>query len=317
VKTYLVTGGAGFIGSHLADALLARGSRVRVLDSFATGRRVNLPPREGLEILEGDIRDFDTCRRAAAGCAGVFHQAALGSVPRSVADPVTTHAVNATGAVNVFRAAKEAGIRRVVFASSSSVYGDDPNLPKREDRVGLPLSPYAASKRSNELDAAAFARCYGMEFVGLRYFNVYGPRQDPDSPYAAVVPLFIHSLISGGSAVIHGDGEQTRDFTFVSDVVEANLSAMDRETGPFAVFNIGAGGRTSINELWRAVCAIVGIDREARHGPARPGDVRDSLADISLARAALVYRPRFDIREGLAATVASHRPAPVGGSSRA
>jgi UDP-N-acetylglucosamine 4-epimerase len=307
-ETYLVTGGAGFIGSHLADALLARGDRVRVLDNLSTGRRENLPPRDGLELIEGDIRDADCCRRAASGCAAVFHQAALGSVPRSIADPATTHAVNATGTSNVLVAAKEAGIRRVVYASSSSVYGDDPNMPKREDRVGRPLSPYAASKRSNELTAAAFARCYGMRLVGLRYFNVYGPRQDPDSPYAAVIPLFIKAALCGTQATINGDGEQTRDFTFVADVVGANLSAMERDTGPddSPVFNIGAGARISVNELWKAVCEIVGTRREARHGPPRPGDVRDSLADISRARAFLGYEPRHSIREGLAATVSSH-----------
>jgi len=306
-ETYLVTGGAGFIGSHLVDALLARGDRVRVLDNFSTGRRVNLPPREGLELLEGDIRDAETCRRAVSRCDGVFHQAALGSVPRSVADPATTHAVNATGTLNVFLAAKEAGIRRVVYASSSSVYGDDANLPKREERVGLPLSPYAASKRSSELAAAAFARCYAMELVGLRYFNVYGPRQDPDSPYAAVIPLFIRSALSGEAAVIHGDGEQTRDFTFVTDIVTANVAAMERDTGASPVFNIGAGGRTSVNELWETICGIVGTRRQARHGSPRPGDVRDSIADISRARAVLGYEPCYRIRDGLAATVESYR----------
>lgn len=306
-ETYLVTGGAGFIGSHLADALLALGDRVRVLDNFSTGRCINLPAREGLEVIEGDIRDLETCRRAASGCAGIFHQAALGSVPRSVADPATTHAVNATGTLNVFLAAKEAGIHRVVYASSSSVYGDDPNLPKREESVGQPLSPYAASKRSNELTATAFARCYGMRLVGLRYFNVYGPRQDPDSPYAAVIPLFIRSALSGEAAVIHGDGEQTRDFTFVSDIVTANVAAMERDAGGSPVFNIGAGGRTSVNELWETICEIVGMRRQARHVSPRSGDVRDSLADISRARAALGYEPRFRVRDGLVATVDSYR----------
>ena len=310
-NTYLVTGGAGFIGSHLADALLARGDRVRVLDNFSTGRRENLPPREALELVEGDIRDAETCRRAAHGCAGVFHQAALGSVPRSVADPATTFAVNATGTLNVFLAAKEAGIRRVVYASSSSVYGDDPNLPKREDRVGQPLSPYAASKRSNELTAAAFARCYGIRLTGLRYFNVYGPRQDPDSPYAAVIPLFIRAAIAQRAATIDGDGEQTRDFTYVSDVVAANLAAMERDSldgAGSALFNVGAGHRTSVNQLWETICEIAGSRLEARHGPQRPGDVRDSLADISRAAALLAYEPRFRIREGLAETVASYLP---------
>ena len=309
MKTYLVTGGAGFIGSHLCDALLATGSRVRVLDNFAAGRRENLTPREGLEILEGDIRELEACRRATVGCVGVFHQAALGSVPRSVADPATTHAVNATGSLNVFLAAKEAGIRRVVYASSSSVYGDDPSLPKREERVGRPLSPYAASKRSNELDAAAFARCYGMRLIGLRYFNVYGPRQDPDSPYAAVIPLFFKAAFSRRPATIHGDGEQTRDFTYVADVVNANLAAMaaalDGEMAP--LFNIAAGARTSINELWGRVSEIARFNGPADYEPQRPGDVRDSLADIGRARKALGYVPRFVLQKGLVETAAHYR----------
>ena len=305
----LVTGGAGFIGSHLVDALLARGERVRVLDNFSTGLRENLRQSVALEILEGDIRDLDACRRAAAGCSGVYHQAALGSVPRSVSDPRTTHDVNATGTLNVFLAARDAGIRRVVYASSSSVYGSDAALPKREERVGEPLSPYAASKRAGELIAAAFARCYGMTLVGLRYFNVYGPRQDPDSPYAAVIPLFFKAALSGQAATIHGDGEQTRDFTFVSDVVDANLAAMEHGGAgdPAPVFNVGAGTRTSINQLWETITEIAGRRLKALHGPPRPGDVRDSLADISRARAALGYRPRFGIREGLAASADFYR----------
>jgi nucleoside-diphosphate-sugar epimerase len=308
-ETYLVTGGAGFIGSHLLEALLGRGHRVRVLDNFSTGRRANLPASGDLELLEGDVRDLEVCRRAATGCSGVFHQAALGSVPRSVSDPATTDAVNATGTLNLFLAAREASIERVVYASSSSVYGSDTTLPKTEERLGEPLSPYAASKRSNELLAAAFANCFGMTLVGLRYFNVYGPRQDPNSQYAAVIPLFFRAALSGHAATIHGDGEQTRDFTFVSDVVEANLAAMEyggaRQPAP--VFNIGAGARTSINLLWETICEIAGGRAQARHGPPRNGDVRDSLADISRARSALDYRPRFGIREGLTASADFYR----------
>jgi UDP-N-acetylglucosamine/UDP-N-acetyl-alpha-D-glucosaminouronate 4-epimerase len=301
----LVTGGAGFIGSHLVDALLARGQHVRVLDNFSTGRRENLPTRPGLDVLEGDIRDLQICRRAAEGCAAVLHEAALGSVPRSVADPSTTHAVNATGTLNVFIAAHEAGIRRVVYASSSSVYGTERTLPKREDLVGQPLSPYASSKRANELDAAAFARCYDMTLIGLRYFNVYGPRQEADSPYAAVIPSFFKAALKGEPALIHGDGDQSRSFTFVADVVDANLAALEvRIDGdPSPVVNIGTSERRTVNELWHAVCGTVGVSLEARHGPPREGDVRDSLADLTRAREVLGYQPAHRLEEGLAKTL--------------
>jgi UDP-N-acetylglucosamine/UDP-N-acetyl-alpha-D-glucosaminouronate 4-epimerase len=300
-RTYLVTGGAGFIGSHLAEALLARGDRVRVLDDLSTGRRANLPSGSDLEFLEGDIRDFQTCLRAASGCAGVFHQAALGSVPRSVSDPATTFAVNVTGTLHVLLAARDAGVARVVYASSSSVYGNDAALPKAEERIGEPLSPYAASKRSGELLAQAFGHCYGTTTVGLRYFNVYGPRQDPDSPYAAVIPLFFKAALTGRPATVFGDGEQTRDFTYVADVVQANLSAMDVRLAPATgvILNIGGGRRTSVNQLWKAVSQAAGRAASVVHAPARPGDVRDSLADVSLARQMIGYSPEVGIEEGL------------------
>lgn len=305
----LVTGGGGFIGSHLVDALLARGERVRVFDNFSTGRRENLEPNDALEVFEGDILDPSACRLAASGCDRIYHQAALGSIPRSLADPRTTHEVNATGTLNVFLAARDAGISRVVYASSSSVYGSDALLPKLEDRLGEPLSPYAASKRAGELIAAAFARCYGITFVGLRYFNVYGPRQDPDSPYAAVIPVFFKAALAGQGATIHGDGDQTRAFTFISDVVAANLAAMDYDgsRGPAPLFNVAAANGTSVNRLWQAVCETAGRTIEARHGPPRPGDVQDSLADISLARTVLGYEPRVGISEGLALTADFYR----------
>jgi UDP-N-acetylglucosamine/UDP-N-acetylgalactosamine 4-epimerase len=304
----LVTGGAGFIGSHLVDALLARGHHVRVLDNFFTGRKDNVPARPGLDILEGDIRDLETCRRAAEGCDAVLHEAALGSVPRSVKDPSTTHAVNATGALNVFIGARDAGIRRVVYASSSSVYGTERTLPKREDLIGQPLSPYASSKRANELDAAAFARCYDMTFVGLRYFNVYGPRQEADSPYAAVIPLFFKAALKGEAALIHGDGEQSRSFTFVADVVDANLAALEVQIAgdPSPVVNIGTSERRTVNDLWHAVCRTVGVSLEARHGPPREGDIRDSLADLTRAREILGYRPARRLEEGLAQTLSDY-----------
>ena len=300
-----MTGGAGFIGSHLVDALLEKGHAVRVLDDFSTGLEDNLPARPGLTVLRGDIRSLAACREAAAGCEAVFHEAALGSVPRSVADPATTHAVNVTGTLNVFIAAYEAGARRVVYASSSSVYGDDTTLPKREDRIGRPLSPYAAAKRSTELYAEAFARCHGLTFVGLRYFNVYGPRQRADSPYAAVVPVFLNAAVSGESAVIHGDGEQTRSFTFVADVVDANLAALDAplEPGTSALVNVGSPERCSVNELWRAVCRAARVSLSPRHGPPRAGDVRDSLADPARAKALLGFEPRWSLARGLGETL--------------
>lgn len=304
----LVTGGAGFIGSHLVDALLARRHDVRVLDDFSTGLTDNLPARPGLTVLRGDIRDLVTCRNAAADREAVFHEAALGSVPRSMADPASTHAVNATGTMNVFIAAREAGVRRVVYASSSSVYGDDATLPKREDRLGEPLSPYAATKRANELDAAAFARCYGLTFVGLRYFNVYGPRQRSDSAYAAVVPLFLKAALAGESAVINGDGEQTRSFTFVEDVAAANLAALDAplEPGSSLVVNVGSSGHHSVNDLWRAVCRAARVSIAPRHGPPRAGDVRDSLADSGRARTLLRFEPRTALEDGLERTLRAY-----------
>ena len=299
----LVTGGAGFIGSHLVDALVERGARVRVLDNFDTGSARNLAHRQGeTELVEGDIRDLETCHEATAGVAYVFHQAALGSIPRSIDDPVTSLAVNVQGSVNVFTAAREAGARRVVYASSSSVYGDHPGLPKREAEIGEPLSPYALSKAMNEELARVFQLTYGQEIVGLRYFNVYGARQSPDGPYAAVIPRFFQALLTGERPTIYGDGEQSRDFTAVSDAVAANLLAAGAPSAAAGqAFNVAGGRQTSVNELATAVADILGSDLEPHHEPPRAGEVRHSLADLSRASEFLGYSPETDLETGLGA----------------
>jgi UDP-N-acetylglucosamine/UDP-N-acetyl-alpha-D-glucosaminouronate 4-epimerase len=304
----LVTGAAGFIGSHLVDALVARGASVRALDNLVNGRRENLT-HHGLavEFVEGDIRDAATCRRACQDAAYVFHQAALGSVPRSLADPATALEVNVAGTANLFVAARDQGVARVIYASSSSVYGDSETLPKREGEEGRPLSPYALSKRMNEELAELFGRCFGMKFVGLRYFNVYGPRQDPDGPYAAVLPRFFKASYAGESPMIYGDGEQSRDFTFVSDAVEANLLAAGAAAEACGrAYNVAAGRRTTVNDLARAVRESVGGAPEPRHEAARPGDVRHSLADGSLAKQFLGFASRVSLADGLARTTAHY-----------
>ena len=309
-RTWLVTGAAGFIGSHLVEALLAAGQRVVGLDNYATGHRSNVEAVTGgagdrFRMVEGDIRDADVCRQAVQDVDVVLHQAALGSVPRSIADPLATDAVNVHGWLNVAWAAKEAGITRVVYASSSSVYGDHPALPKVEGEVGTPLSPYAVSKKTDELYARSFADHYGMEVVGLRYFNVFGPRQDPNGPYAAVIPKWFDALAAGETCTINGDGETSRDFCYVANVVQANLRAA---TAPAAngVYNIAVGGRTTLNELYAAIRDRVARRRpgvaglEPDYAPFRPGDVRHSHADVSRARADLGYAPTHDVTAGLA-----------------
>lgn len=318
-STWLVTGAAGFIGSHLVEHLLRLDQRVVGLDDFSTGKRENLAnvralvspaQAERFVLLEGDIRDPAACARACAGVDVVLHQAALGSVPRSIADPIRTHDVNVTGFLRVLLAARDAGVRRVVYASSSSVYGDHPELPKLEDRVGRPLSPYAASKAADELYAHAAARCYGLALVGLRYFNVFGPRQDPDGPYAAVMPRWFSALLEGREVVIHGDGETSRDFCFVENVVQANLLAATTaaEEAIGQVFNVACGERTTLNQLFELIRAEVAAlrpaAREARpvHRDFRPGDVRHSLADVSRARRLLGYTPTHAVGDGLART---------------
>ncbi len=305
----LVTGGSGFIGSHLVDVLVEAGARVRVLDDFSTGRRENLERVEDrIDLVEGDVRDPETCRRAAAGVRVVFHQAALGSVPRSMEDPATTIAVNVAGTANVFAAARDARAHRVVYASSSSVYGDSPALPKREGEEGRPLSPYALSKAMDEELAEVFGASFGLELVGLRYFNVYGPRQDPAGPYAAVVPRFFASCRAGEPPRIHGDGEQSRDFTYVADAVKANLLAADAPASACGrAYNVAGGRRTTINDLAREIRALVGECPEPVHGEPRPGDVRHSLADLTAAREALGYKAQVDIAEGLRRTREHYR----------
>ncbi|MDH4117636.1 MAG: SDR family oxidoreductase [Acidimicrobiia bacterium] len=300
----LVTGGGGFIGSNIARALLERGDSVRVVDDFSTGREVNL---EGVdvEVVRGSIEDRDTVDRAMRDVEVVFHQAALPSVKRSVDDPGRTHAVNATGTLNVLDAARAAGVRRFVYASSSSAYGDTPVLPKREDMVPSPLSPYAVSKLAGEHYCKAFTKVYGLECVALRYFNVYGPRQDPTSHYSAVIPLFATALLTGATPTVFGDGEQTRDFTYIDNVVRANLLAA--EAGPQVAgeaMNIACGERVSLNELLSAIAEVVGLeDFEAVYRDPRPGDVRDSLADITKAQTLIGYVPEVRLSEGLKRTV--------------
>lgn len=312
----LVTGGAGFIGSNLVLALLDRGNRVRVLDNFATGSRTNLteihPASAGrLAVIEGDIRNLETCREACRGVEVVYHQAALGSVPRSIEDPSTTDAVNIHGTVNIFSAAREAGVRRIVYASSSSVYGDEPSLPKVEGRIGRPLSPYALTKLTNERYADLFSSLYGMTLVGLRYFNIFGPRQGPDGPYAAVIPRFIQALLSKKAATINGDGEQSRDFTYVANAVQANIKAADAGLpAGHHVFNVACGERFTLNELHRILAGMVESPVPPVHGPARPGDVRHSLADIMAIQERLGYAPETDMEEGLRRTLEWFRTLP-------
>jgi UDP-N-acetylglucosamine/UDP-N-acetylgalactosamine 4-epimerase len=318
-ETWLVTGCAGFIGSHLLERLLALDQRVIGLDNFATGSRRNIAealsavtPEQAarFHFHEGDIRDPEACARACRGVDLVLHQAALGSVPRSIKDPLQTHEVNLTGFLRLLIAARDAGARRVVFASSSSVYGDDPILPRGEDTVGRQLSPYAASKYADEIYAHVFGRCYGLALIGLRYFNVFGPRQDPAGPYAAVIPLWFSGLLEGGAIHINGDGETSRDFCFVENVVQANLLAATTASSAAIgqIFNIGCGERTTLKELFLHIRDQVARFRpEAvklipRYRATRAGDVRHSLADIGKAGRILGYAPALSIREGLART---------------
>ena len=304
----VVTGGAGFIGSHLVDALLEHGAAVTVLDDLSTGRLGNLEHcLSEITFVKGDIRDFAVCREAVSKALSsstspglVFHQAALGSVPRSMKDPATSIAVNILGTAHVFAAAREAMAGRVVYASSSSVYGDSEKLPKREGEEGRPLSPYAFSKVSDEELAEMFGRCYGMQLIGLRYFNVYGPRQDPDGPYAAVIPRFFKAFLRGEAPVIYGDGEQSRDFTFVADSVQSNLlAALAPREACGRSYNVAGGKAVTVNELANTVRLICHSGQEPVHEPERPGDVRHSLADLTLAAKSLGYSSVFSIQKGL------------------
>lgn len=304
---YLVTGGAGFIGSHLAAALRARGDAVRIFDNFSTGRRANLAAAPGAEVVEGDLRDFSSIRRACEGVDVVFHEAALPSVARSVEDPVTTDDVNIRGTLHVLVAAREAQVRRVVYAGSSSAYGESAVLPKREDMGPDPLSPYGVSKLAGEYYCRSFARVYGLSTVVLRYFNVFGPRQDPSSPYSGVVALFCTAAVQGTRITIHGDGRQSRDFTYVDNVVDANLRAAERAVEPGTVLNCATGASVTLNDLVAALGKLTGRPLETFHGPPRVGDIRDSLADVAKANALLGYVPRVGFEEGLARTLAWYR----------
>jgi nucleoside-diphosphate-sugar epimerase len=304
----LVTGGAGFIGSHLVERLLNAGGRVRVLDNFSTGGLANLPFAAGagdrLEVVDGDIRDLALLERLSRGVDVVFHQAALRSVPRSIEEPLAANENNVTGTLNVFESARRTGVRRVVYASSSSVYGDRPDLPKREDQALAPISPYAVSKAASEQYAAVWSRLYGVPTVGLRYFNVFGPRQDPASEYAAVIPRFILWALEGAPLEVHGDGTQSRDFTYVDNVVDANLAAARAPAlRGGEVFNIGCGDRISLLAIIERLEAIVGRRLERRHTPSRAGDVRHTLADISLAKRLMDYTPLVAFDEGFRRTV--------------
>jgi len=305
---YLVTGGAGFIGSNLTRALLAAGQRVRVLDNFLTGRRENLAGLADVhgaafELVEGDLRDLETVRKAAAGVEYVLHQGALPSVPRSVADPVLTNEINVGGTVNLLLAARDAGVRRVVFAASSSAYGDTPELPKRESMTPNPKSPYAAQKLAGEHYLRIFYEIYGLETVSLRYFNVFGPRQDPTSTYAAVIPRFITAVMRGEAPTIYGDGLQTRDFTYIDNVIQANLAACSApKTACGKVVNIACGERVSLLDILEIVYRLAGRRVPPKFEPGRAGDVRDSLADITLARELMGYDPKVPFAEGLAKT---------------
>jgi UDP-glucose 4-epimerase len=305
---YVVTGGAGFIGSHLVERLVRDGAEVVVLDDFSTGKRDNLRPwLSQVDLIEGSVTDVRACARALRGADVVFHEAARPSVPRSLRDPVGTHEVNATGTLLVLSAAREAGVRRVVYASSSSVYGDTPDLPKRETALPRPRSPYAVSKLAGEHYCQAFTASFGLETVALRYFNVYGPRQDPDSPYAAVVPRFMAAGLTGEPPEITGDGEQTRDFTHVSDVVEANILASHTAGIAGGVFNVGGGSRISVNNLWAEIQRQTGSEAEARYVAPREGDLRDSLASLDRSHQVLGYQPSMTLERGLEEMVRSVR----------
>jgi UDP-glucose 4-epimerase len=296
----LVTGGGGFIGSNLAHALAARGDDVRVLDNFSTGNRANLSDLVGeIEIVEGELRSYERVHAATRGVEVVFHQGALPSVPRSVQDPLTTSAVNVEGTLNVLLAARDEGIRRVVFASSSSVYGNSDELPRVETQNPDPISPYGVSKLAAERYCVSFARVYPLETVALRYFNVFGPNQDPTSQYAAVVPRFVTAIADGRAVPIYGDGEQRRDFTYVANVVEANLLAADAPNVTGTVLNVATGTATTVNELADAIGALLGRTVERELHPERTGDVRDSWADVTRARELLGWAPRVSLDDGL------------------
>jgi len=305
--SFLVTGGAGFIGSNIVEYLAKKGAgKVKVLDNFSTGSAENIKEFTGLssfELMEGDIRDFATCTRAMTGIDYVLHQAALGSVPRSINDPINTNDNNVTGFLNVLVAARDAKVKRMVYAASSSTYGDHQGLPKIEEQIGSPLSPYAVSKYINELYASVFSRTYNFHTVGLRYFNVFGPRQNPNGPYAAVIPLFIQSALAGKPATINGDGKISRDFTFIENTVQANIKALFAPLDHHEVVNVACGEATSLNDLWKMICTNLSIDIEPVYAPARTGDIQHSLASIEKAQKLFGYAPAVIMEAGLKETI--------------
>ncbi|HXS55289.1 MAG TPA: SDR family oxidoreductase [Hanamia sp.] len=309
LSSFLVTGGAGFIGGHIAEYLLKNGAgKVKVLDNMSNGFKSNLDilqAYDSFEFIEGDIRDIETCRTACEGINYVSHQAALGSVPRSIKEPYNTNDSNVGGFVNVLKAAVENNVSQFVYASSSSVYGDEPTLPKREDRVGSCLSPYAVSKKANELYADVFSKVYNIPVLGFRYFNIFGPRQDPDGPYAAVIPLFVKAIMNNTSAFINGDGEQTRDFTFVENAVQVNIKGMlsTNDEAKNKVYNVAVGENYSVNFLYNSIKDYLKSDVEPIHRAPRDGDIRNSLADISLAKKLLGYQPTTKFETGLLKTI--------------
>ncbi len=305
---YLVTGGAGFIGSNLCIELLKRGHTVRVLDNFSTGSRKNLTEiADHIEIIEGDLRNYHNVREAVDGMDFVLHQAALPSVPRSIQDPISSNDVNVSGTLNVLYAARDAGIKRVVIASSSSIYGDSPQLPKQEDMPVNPLSPYGVSKLAGEKYAQVFADIYGLHTVSLRYFNVFGPRQNPNSQYSAVIPKFIKAILFDQSPVIYGDGEQSRDFTYVANTIEANILATEADCPPGIVMNCAVHQRINLNQLVRLINEIVGKNIQPIYTDPRPGDIKHSFADIERLKTTLGYQPKVYFEEGLKKTIDWYR----------
>ena len=310
MATYLVTGVAGFIGSTLARALLARGEQVRGIDNFSTGKRENLTEcASQIELHEVDLLDLDSLHRACRGVDYVLHQAAIPSVPRSVKDPLENNRANVDGTLNLLVASRDARVKRVIFAASSAAYGDTPTLPKREDMPPNPISPYAVAKLAGEYYMTSFYRCYGLETVSLRYFNVFGPRQDPTSPYSGVLAKFITQMLNGEEATILGDGKQSRDFTYVDNVVDANLLACQADAKDAAgqVFNVATGQRVDLYQTFQVLKKLIGYRGDVKYGPERAGDVKHSLADISRAEQHLGYRPKVDFEEGLSRTIAWYR----------
>ena len=304
MSLHLVTGGAGFIGSHIAEELLRQGERVRIVDNLCTGRPENIEGLKGdLEFVQGDVCDEALMKGVTEGVEVIYHQAAITSVPRSLDEPLVINRASVDGTLQVLLTARETGVRRVVYASSSSVYGEIAELPVTETLPTVPISPYGVAKLAGELYTRVFHHCYGMETVALRYFNVFGPRQDPKSMYAGVTPIFVRELLAGRQATIFGDGEQTRDFTYVGNIVQANLKAASAKDAPGQVFNVASGMATTVNRLYELIAGILGVDTPPRYDEPRPGDIRHSVADVAAARDTLQYEPTLSLEEGLKLTV--------------